>query len=103
MYLSSSVSKSAILVKKFWAEKQVSVKPWMSCRVVSAFFGVTTGAIDVIMKCNRGNGTKLVWNSFKSTFNSPSNRNEAVMDGVLLFNGFSVVIRHAIACHNAFF
>ena len=25
-------------------------------------------------------GTKLVWNSFKSTLSDPSNRNEAVMD-----------------------
>ena len=28
----------------------------------------------------RGKGTKLVWNSFKSTFKEPSNRREAVMD-----------------------
>ncbi len=31
--------------------------------------------------CSAGTyGTKLVWNSFKSTFNEPSKRSEAVMD-----------------------
>ena len=28
----------------------------------------------------RGYGTKFVWNSFRSTFNDPSNRSEAVME-----------------------
>ena len=28
----------------------------------------------------RGKGTKLVWNSFKSTFKEPSNLREAVTD-----------------------
>ena len=28
----------------------------------------------------RGKGTKLVWNSFKSTFRDPSKRSEAVME-----------------------
>ena len=28
----------------------------------------------------RGNGTKLVWNSFKSTLSEPSKRRDAVID-----------------------
>lgn len=30
--------------------------------------------------CEHTHGTKLVWNSFKSTFREPSNRSEAVME-----------------------
>lgn len=38
---------------------------------------VTTG------KCIRGYGTRLVWNSVKSTFNDPLNRNDAVTDDTI--------------------
>ena len=31
-------------------------------------------------KGTAAHGTKLVWNSFKSTFKEPSNRSEAVID-----------------------
>ena len=30
--------------------------------------------------CSRTHGTRLVWNSFKSTLSEPSNRRDAVMD-----------------------
>ena len=33
----------------------------------------------MVMKCSRGKGTRLVWNSFRSTFSSPSKRRLAVM------------------------
>ena len=38
------------------------------------------GAIAVIMKCSRGNGTRFVWNSVRSTLSAPSKRSDAVTD-----------------------
>jgi len=43
-----------------------------------AFSALITGAYDDIMKWILGYGTRLVWNSVISTFNAPSNLNEAV-------------------------
>merc|ERR1719321_684167 len=35
------------------------------------------------MKCMRGYGTRLVWNSVMSTFNAPSKRSDAVSDEMI--------------------
>ncbi len=84
-------------VKKLYAVKHASVIDWISQRVVSCFFLFAIGAIEVIIKCNRGNGTKFVWNSFKSTFNSPSNLNAHVIDDIgWLINRFILWIRISI-------
>ena len=40
----------------------------------------TIGAYEASGKWIRGYGTKLVWNSFRSTLSEPSKRSEAVMD-----------------------
>merc|ERR1712151_766760 len=45
-----------------------------------AFSAEMTGAYVASGKWIRGYGTKLVWNSVRSTFNAPSNLKEAVMD-----------------------
>ena len=70
-------------VKKFCGEKHESVIDWTSVRYEFILSFVVIGAIDDIIKCKRGNGTKFVWNSFKSTFNSPPKRNDAVIDDIV--------------------
>jgi hypothetical protein len=45
-----------------------------------AFSAGMTGAYEHSGKWMRGYGTKLVWNSVKSTFKAPSKRREAVTD-----------------------
>ena len=54
-----------------------SVISFTECASCPDFSTLATGVIELVIKCNLGNGTKFVWNSFKSTFNSPSNHNEA--------------------------
>ena len=39
---------------------------------------VVMGAMLVMMKCRRGNGTRFAWISFRSTLSSPSKRSDAV-------------------------
>ena len=46
----------------------------------NALLLATIGAYEESGKWIRGNGTKFVWNSFKSTFNSPSNLSDAVIE-----------------------
>lgn len=42
--------------------------------------GREKGANDATGKWIRGKGTRLVWNSFRSTFREPSKRRDAVME-----------------------
>ena len=43
---------------------------------------MTIGAYDIIVKWSLGYGTRFVGNSFKSTFNDPSNLNDAVIEAI---------------------
>merc|ERR1712117_870121 len=45
-----------------------------------------TGAYVTKGKCILGYGTKLVWNSVRSTLRAPSNLSEAVMEDTILTN-----------------
>merc|ERR1719373_1383396 len=80
MYLSSTVSKSGYLTKKLPDWRHLSVMSRTVLESCPAFCLLTTGAKLEVMKWRRGKGTKFVWNSFISTFNSPSNRRAAVME-----------------------
>jgi len=82
MYLSSTGSKSRYLTKKLAGSKTSSVKSQQLLLDRSFFLELTKGARLVVMKWSRGKGTKLVWNSFMSTFNSPSYRRAAVMEEI---------------------
>jgi hypothetical protein len=53
---------------------------WTECFSCLALGGDTTGEYATSGKWIRGYGTRLVWNSLRSTFRDPSKRREAVMD-----------------------
>jgi hypothetical protein len=55
----------------------ISITELASC---AAFAAETTGAYATRGKWIRGYGTRLVWNSFRSTLRDPSKRREAVID-----------------------
>merc|ERR1719217_469264 len=48
----------------------------------AALVAPTSGAYAWSMKCTRGYGTRLVWNSLRSTLSAPSKRSDAVSDEV---------------------
>merc|ERR1719164_211455 len=48
-----------------------------------AFSAEMTGAYDESMKWMRGYGTRLVWNSVRSTLSAPSKRSDAVSDEMI--------------------
>lgn len=53
---------------------------WTELASWDALAAETTGAYATRGKWIRGYGTKLVWNSFKSTLREPSKRSEAVIE-----------------------
>src|SRR5580698_8122010 len=53
---------------------------WTECFSCLALGGDTTGAYATSGKWMRGYGTRLVWNSLRSTFRDPSNLRDAVID-----------------------
>lgn len=55
----------------------ISCTELASCAALAAEM---TGAYATSGKWIRGYGTKLVWNSFRSTLSEPSKRREAVME-----------------------
>merc|ERR1719384_2604068 len=64
----------------------VSVMSWtvLDSKLLEPLASESTGAMEEVMKWRRGNGTRLVWNSFMSTFSPPSKRSEAVMEDTAL-------------------
>ena len=64
----------------FWGSKQAAViSATLSCSC-NALLREIIGAYVARGKWMRGYGTKLVWNSWRSTLSAPSKRSEAVID-----------------------
>ncbi len=53
---------------------------WTELASCDALAAETTGEYATRGKCIRGYGTRLVWNSLRSTFSEPSKRREAVIE-----------------------
>ena len=75
IYLSSSTSKSFNLTNQFFGYIIFCVKDCISVFTVFLLNFDIIGDIPLNKKCNLGNGTKFVSNSFKSPFKSASNLN----------------------------